>query len=371
MRPLRIKERRARTLRGGLSFSRQVFECPSCRMSRATLDEELGLEPHAALTRRFRKKVAWETAQTSFGQSSRNLEHQAELEVSPAECARVAREEGQVLLQAQQQRQQQWAAPGTPEEPAAPPEHQARRLVVEADATAVLTVEGEEHKMVWCASAFALEQRQRKQDSGRELIGLRRYAASSGDFVDFGPQLRGLANRMGARRARAIAFIADGASCLWRWAQENMPEAVLIQDYWHVSEHLYALARELFEPEQARGKGEHWSALLRESRMEELLDELRAEHKRRRGALRERLQREINYLQNGRARMDYARFQREGWPIGSGAIEGTCKHLVKERFNLTGARWKRDNIEPVLALRLSIFNQEWEQDWKPDQLQYG
>lgn len=61
--------------------------------------------------------------------------------------------------------------------------------------------------------------------------------------------------------------------------------------------------------------------------------------------------------------MDYARYCREGWPIGSGAIEGTCKHLVKERFGVTGARWKRERIRDVLALRLSMYNERWGEDW--------
>ena len=49
--------------------------------------------------------------------------------------------------------------------------------------------------------------------------------------------------------------------------------------------------------------------------------------------------------------------------IGSGAAEGCCKHLVKQRFGISGARWKRGRIAPVLALRLSIFNDQWDQDW--------
>lgn len=94
-----------------------------------------------------------------------------------------------------------------------------------------------------------------------------------------------------------------------------------------------------------------------------VLEELLAEHKRRRGHLRKRVAAELHYLESGRMRMDYARFEAAGWPIGSGAVEGECKHLVKARFNLTGARWRRANIEPVLALRLSRFNEECEQDW--------
>ena len=73
---------------------------------------------------------------------------------------------------------------------------------------------------------------------------------------------------------------------------------------------------------------------------------------------------EITYFETGQARMDYPRYRREGWPIGSGAVEGTCKHLVKERFNVTGAQWLRDNIQNVLALRLAAFNDEWDFFWK-------
>jgi hypothetical protein len=333
------------------------------------VDEELGLGPHAAWTARARKKVAWEVAQTSFDQARRNLEHQAELQVSAAECARVAQEEGGLLAGLQRRRERAWAAPGDPQSPAAGPEYPSERLVLQADATAVLTVAGEEHKMVWCATGFALEDRQSKQGSERPLIVRRRYAAHGGDFDDFGERMKALANRLGARRAQKVAFVADGAPCLWRWAAENLPHgSELIQDYWHVCEHLHGVARELYGEEEGRRRGEAWARTLRDSRVQEVLDALRHEHRRRRGRLRERVEEEIRYLEAGRGRMDYARLEREGWPIGSGAIEGTCKHLVKQRFNLTGARWRRRNIEPVLALRLSMFNEEWEQDWRADQL---
>ena len=61
--------------------------------------------------------------------------------------------------------------------------------------------------------------------------------------------------------------------------------------------------------------------------------------------------------------MDYARYEKQGWPIGSGAVEGTCKHLVKTRFGVTGARWRRKNIGKILALRLALFNNEWDKYW--------
>ena len=140
---------------------------------------------------------------------------------------------------------------------------------------------------------------------------------------------------------------------------------MLIQDFWHVCQHLAQLIAELYgDAEEARALLEQWREALREGRLDEILKRLDQERKRRRGAKRERLEKEIHYLQTGRERMDYARFRAADWPIGSGAAEGTCKHLIKERFGVTGAHWRRRNIAPVLALRQSIFNEEWDRDWE-------
>ncbi len=105
---------------------------------------------------------------------------------------------------------------------------------------------------------------------------------------------------------------------------------------------------------------------MRESRIDSILLSLRRELKKRQGEIREAIESEITYLTNGRGRMDYARYEAEGWPIGSGAIEATCKHLVKERFCVTGAHWRRRNIHKILALRLSIHNEEWNTDWETE-----
>ena len=99
-----------------------------------------------------------------------------------------------------------------------------------------------------------------------------------------------------------------------------------------------------------------------ESRLDELPADLRKRRDALRGKRRGKLESEIGYPESGRERMDYARYRAEGWLVGSGAVEGTCKHLVKRRYNMTGARWKRANIPWVLALRPAIFNGEWDAD---------
>ena len=40
-----------------------------------------------------------------------------------------------------------------------------------------------------------------------------------------------------------------------------------------------------------------------------------------------------------------------GWPIATGVIEGSCRFLVKDRLDVTGARWSLTGAEAVLLLR--------------------
>lgn len=57
------------------------------------------------------------------------------------------------------------------------------------------------------------------------------------------------------------------------------------------------------------------------------------------------------YLARKSPYLDYPRALREGWPIATGVIEGTVRHLVKDRMGITGARWGLEGAEAVLRLR--------------------
>jgi len=358
------RSRNIRTLSGSAIYEREVYECSECRHSYAPMDEEMGVLPGEKLTRAVVRKVSYASARSSYAQASKDLKELIDVDVSPAECARVVEEEGARLERIQREREERRLAPVSYTRPALPAEIQCEKLVLQADATCVLTVEGEEHKSVYCGMAFGQDSRGRKEESNRPFITQKRYTGSAKNMEDFGQRLKALAYRMGMRYAESIAFIADGARCLWKWAEDALPkDVVFIQDFWHVCEHLADLAQELYG-KNWKEKFSRWKMALRESLVDKILVELEEEHKRRRGNLRKKVKDEIQYLQNGRERMDYARFEKEGWPIGSGAIEATCKHLIKERFCITGAHWRRKNIGKLLSLRLSIFNNEWDQDWK-------
>jgi hypothetical protein len=47
-----------------------------------------------------------------------------------------------------------------------------------------------------------------------------------------------------------------------------------------------------------------------------------------------------------------------GWPIATG-VEGACRYLVKDRMDITGARWSLPSAEAVLLLRAVITNGDY------------
>lgn len=354
-------------MKGEIRFERLYYYCPRCRTYFSPLDQELGVCPALCLTPSLKRRVAWLAARSSFEHAAEDLAELIDVKVSSSEFQRVALEVGDAFERLNLERDEAWNRPVSPQRPAPEPEIAPERLVVQADATCVLTVKGEEHKSVYCGRVFDLDAIGRKESNGRPFIADSRYAGGAIGFEDFSARLKALAYRRGARRAKQVAFLADGARCLWGWAEAFFgPEAVLIQDFWHVCERLSHLAQVLYG-EAWRERFERWKEQLAQSRVDSVIRQLRRLRRQFDGPKRKCLNEQIGYLEAGRGRMDYARYRREGWPIGSGAIEGTCKHLVKERFCVTGAQWRRRNIPQVLALRVAQANHEWDEYWNRSQ----
>jgi hypothetical protein len=69
------------------------------------------------------------------------------------------------------------------------------------------------------------------------------------------------------------------------------------------------------------------------------------------------------YLTNKRAYLDYPTALTQGWPIATGIIEGACRHLVKDRMDLTGARWGLHGAETILKLRALHSNGDFSAYW--------
>jgi hypothetical protein len=78
-----------------------------------------------------------------------------------------------------------------------------------------------------------------------------------------------------------------------------------------------------------------------------------------RGAPAERLGRLCEFLENNLHRMLYDKYLRAGYPIATGVIEGACRHVIKDRMERAGMRWKVPGAQAMLQLRAIHANGDW------------
>ncbi len=75
------------------------------------------------------------------------------------------------------------------------------------------------------------------------------------------------------------------------------------------------------------------------------------------------LDKTITYFENHRHMMDYATYLKNGYPIATGLVEGTCGSLVKDRMEHSGMRWSIAGAQVILVQRAVVKNGDWENFW--------
>jgi hypothetical protein len=74
---------------------------------------------------------------------------------------------------------------------------------------------------------------------------------------------------------------------------------------------------------------------------------------------RETIASAVTYFENNRHRMHYGDYLREGYPIASGIIEGSCRNVVEDRLDRTGMRWSLTGALAMLANRTVSLSDDW------------
>ena len=75
------------------------------------------------------------------------------------------------------------------------------------------------------------------------------------------------------------------------------------------------------------------------------------------------ISRVLSYLRARQPYLDYPKALAAGWPVATGVIEGACRHLVKDRMGITGARWSTDGAQAILWLRVIHANHDQDDYW--------
>lgn len=59
--------------------------------------------------------------------------------------------------------------------------------------------------------------------------------------------------------------------------------------------------------------------------------------------------------------MGYDAYLAAGYPIASGAIEGACRHLVKDRMERAGMHWTMAGAQAMLNVRSVYCSDAWDE----------
>lgn len=193
------------------------------------------------------------------------------------------------------------------------------------------------------------------------------YLGSFDSSDQFGPQTLWAARQRGLAQAGHVIYLGDGAAWVWEIARTCFPQAAQILDYYHASEHVAALAKAIYaDPGTAQNWAIRWQSLLYDSELDQLFSEVRAASPT---LPTDDVQRELDYLERNRTRMNYRLYRERGWFIGSGVVEAGCKRVIGQRLKQSGMFWTESGATAVLSLRCALLSVGgWDYLWNQPML---
>ena len=382
-RPLtRLTHGHARTFEsrfGPITVRRTRGHCKRCQKWRFPADAALGLEDTAGYSPAVQEMAALGVSKLPVAEAEVVIERLAGVKIPRATLDREAKRQGE---QAQARQAEMDARCASPEGAAAVAREIQLELplapftlVIMLDAwnlrerddwgrTRALRKKGQEPaRWHWAygATVFRLSDRA-ETAGGRRVILSRGYVMTRQGLDALRTQLYGEAVRRGLLQTARVLIIADGAVWIWNLADDRFAHAHPRLDLWHAIEHLWIIARELHGAGSAAAAA--WVkplvAQLEKGQAERVITQLDAVLKTLPAAAATVVAREVEYFKRHRERMDYGAAQKAGEPVGSGAMESTCRQY-QCRFKRTGQYWSTRGDEALLTLETFWRNGRWNQ----------
>jgi hypothetical protein len=194
-------------------------------------------------------------------------------------------------------------------------------------------------------------------------------ASVAGDAAQVIAAVFAEADRRDPARERTWIALADGNKDQIRRIQAQAAArgitVTVIIDLIHVTEHLWDAAWCLFPRASPDAAG--WvrarTAQILDGRAAEVAAALRGTAAGLGRTRRTTAHKTAGYLEAKAPHLDYPRALAAGWPVATGVIEGACRHLVKDRMDITGARWGVQTAEAILQLRALTANGDFDAYW--------
>lgn len=200
-------------------------------------------------------------------------------------------------------------------------------------------------------------------------VGKRVWASLEQEPEDVIAQMFDEAERRDPRRRRDWVILADGQTHQLDLIEAELVArgitATVVLDIIHVIEYLWKASRHFFA--EGNPLGEEWVnrylVMVLDGKAKLAAAAIRRSASRQGKAGAKGVEACANYLHANADRMCYDDYLARGLPIATGVIEGACRHLVKDRMDVTGARWSLVGGEAVLKLRSIHASGDWQEYW--------
>jgi hypothetical protein len=362
---------------GSVHLYRTHGWCQTCEAWVFPADTALGLGEHSTASPLVQEMCALLVSKMPCEQAEPVSARVAGIQFSRSTLAREAQRQGERAIQKRQEQitpPRQVPAPSTPRAVGLDLPPSPSTLVIQIDAwnirerdhwgeTPALRRRGEDPKRwhwVYTATCFRLEQRCRK-GKRRAIITERSYVATREGVEAMMRQLHAEAMRRGLASAQRVLVIADGAVWIWNAVQDRFSQATQRLDLFHANAYLWAVAQEIHGPD-SRAARQWVKPLLQQLRKDQVvqvmgtLEELKP---RLHAAAAQAATKAVEYYTSNQARMKYVAGHKRGEPLGSGAIESTCRQL-QCRMKRGGQFWSTAGDEALLCLETFWRNDRWE-----------
>ena len=361
-----LRARTVETMMGSTRLERPYFYCRRCRVGFAPLDTALGLAPGRKQddlreeAARLAMEMPYEDAQgfmerlTDAGMSDCAIHEAVEQIGGPLDVLDVAPSRHQIEDRiAQLQAGHGW-----------------RPIAVLALDGAMVPTRPESAKGSRPGRRRQRAHRARWKGEYREAKGFRLFLVDEERIVhliswhqvandkELGQALKRLKDdgRIPEDQVR-LCVIGDGASWIWKWAEELFPSARQVLDFYHLSQYLHEVAQTQYADDPSRACewleatmarlncNEAAGVLWGLQRMQPVSDEAT-----------KAIQAAVSYLTEHLSRLDYGSHRKGGYPIGSGAIESAHRFVAHARLKRSGAWWYEESSNHMLALRSAKYN---------------
>lgn len=359
---VRRRPAQLRTLFGQMKVKRAYYLCSSCHQGCFPLDRRLGLRPNG-ISAELERLAGMTGALLPFGKGRDLFERLTLVSLSDHTLDKAAQAYGTAAMR----REQEWLTVAHDEEELQRRRREVRRpsrLYGAIDATKVHTRGVDEHpwRDLKVGAWFEARGQPPKKPDGQWRIQAEKihYIADICPAAEFGCLMWASGVGQHAQLAQELIILGDGAEWIWNLVDEHFPQAIQILDWFHATEYLMPVAKASYSSE---GEQKDWVARAKQWLWDGMVDELIAH-------CLELVRREdssdpafvaARYFDQNRQRMNYPKYRRNGYQIGSGTIESAAKQIGTMRMKVAGAIWHEDSARKVAKARAAYLSDEWDE----------